>query len=199
MLRIFCAILLAAVVTVSAEVSLGVNVGYNQQTTESETRINTSFAPFVGIHPTDLIEIDPSFAWNLYSYSLKNNDNNSYSQNSIEPGCGLYFHLLKNNVLGFALGPKVSYEFAFAPNYPDGSPQNEYDKYFNGTLNVACQVAIDLMFSKKFACRLTSNLFRYSLNSLDFETKAGNKSDGSSYVIDLRTIFQPSFGFLFTF
>jgi hypothetical protein len=197
-LRKIYAILLATVVTASAEISFGVDLGYNQQSTESETRINMSFAPFVGIHPTDIIEIDPSFAWNLYSYSSDNN-NSSYSVNSIEPGCGLYFHLLKNNVLGFALGPKVSYKFAFAPNYDDNSPQHEFDKYFNGTLNIACQMAIDLMFSKNFTCRLSSSLFKYSLNSWNIETEDGNKSEGTYNEFDLRSVVQPYFGFLFTF
>jgi hypothetical protein len=194
----FYVILLATVVTVSAEISFGLNLGYNQQSTENDTKIGLSFAPFVGIHPTDLIEIDPFFIWNLYSYS-SDNDHDSYSENSIEPGCGLYFHLLKNNVLGFALGPKVSYEFAFAPNYADDSPQHEYNSYFDGTLKIACQVAIDLMFSKNFTCRLSSDLFKYSLNSWNTETKNGNKSDGTYNEVDLKSLFQPYFGFVFTF
>jgi hypothetical protein len=99
-------------------------------------------------------------------------------------------------VLGFALGPNVSYAFSFAPNYEDGS--YDYDKYFNGTLNVSCQMAIDLIFSKHFSSRLTTSLIKYSLNSLSF-TDNGDKTSTTISTLNLKSIFQPSFGFVFTF
>lgn len=222
MFRKILIILLAVSAVASAKISLGVDMTYRvsndkeEMSSSGETnqkRENTnnqlSVTPFLGIYPNGLIEISPFFGWHYSSSKYKSNysgstptSKSSSSQHGIEPGCGLYFHIINNsNILDFSLGPKVSYRIYFTPDQESGgSDPVDYDKYFNGIFAIACQANIDLHFSERFAARMSSSLYRFSITNL--ETKMENSDVTTSRVSpvsDFKTIFSPSIGFYFTF
>lgn len=185
-----------------AEISIGADItSYsnrnNQETelssgttTERQTNQNTlSVGPQIGIFPSNLIEIAPFFRWSVTTSSSENTSGGTTStttetessQHAIEPGCGVYFHVVNNNnVLDFSLGPKLSYAWTFKPLSKNSSgPTNEYDKYYYGSLNFGVQTNIDLKFSEHFKARFFSNLFRFSLMSTHTKAKGARQRTGA--------------------
>jgi hypothetical protein len=212
-----------------AEISIGVDLTttfYNNNESErgSERKTVTSkntisFGPTIGFHPLKLVEIAPFFKWNITSantettynstadirYTTNTQQKNEYSQHGIEPGLGVYFHLINNsNVIDFSLGPRISYQWSFKPHQKSSSGTTsittEYEKYYNGKGIAALRTNIDLTFSEHFAVRLSTNLFQFSIVNL--VTKLRNDTSeykGFAIESDFRTVFQPSGGFYFTF
>ncbi len=208
-----------------AEISIGADItsyfSSNNETVESTTSSTASerqtnqrtigFGPQIGILPSKLIEIAPYFRWSVTSTHIENTTKGTTtstttstdrSQHSIEPGCGVYFHVVNNNnVLDFSLGPKLSYAWTFKPVTKNSAgTSTEYDKFYNGSLIFGVQTNIDLRFSDHFKTRFYSNLFRLSLLNTHTKVKgASTESSAINVVSDFRTIFQPAFGFHFTF
>jgi hypothetical protein len=206
-----------------AEISIGADITsyVNSNNSETETptvttsqrQTNQTFGigPQIGIFPSKLIEIAPFIRWSVTSSSTENTTKGTAttttttterSQHSIEPGCGVYFHVVNNNnMLDFSLGPKLSYAWSFKPYTKNSSgTSTEYDDYYFGTLNFGVQTNIDLIFSDHFKARFFSNLFRLSLLNNNYKFKGSTtKNRSSTFVSDFRTILQPGFGFHFTF
>ncbi len=163
-----------------------------------------SLTPVLGILPNDIIEISlfSGFHFSASNTKSKNSTSTSKTKRSqfgIEPGLGLYFHLINNsNIIDFSLGPKLSYQFGFPPNEGKNGP--EYDTYIDGLFNVACQINIDLHFSRNFAARLSSSLYRFSIDHLKTEVEDSDVTIKQVITTsDFRTVFTPSLGFYFTF
>jgi hypothetical protein len=73
-------------------------------------------------------------------------------------------------------------------------------KYYNGNGIIALRTNIDLTFSEHFAVRISSNLYQFSIgNTITKVKNATQESRNVSITNDVRTIFQPSAGFYFTF
>lgn len=222
MIRKLLIMILAISTVVSAKISLGLDMSYRVLSTNDETETDAgseqeretssnsiSLTPVLGIHPTDLVEISPFFGWYYSSSKIENRNSNSTltsktksSQSGIEPGLGLYFHLINNsNILDFSIGPKASYCIYFTPkSKTKGVDPTEYDTYFNGTFAAACQINIDLHFSKHFAARMSSSLYRFSVAYLKTELEDSDVTKTSVNTnSDFRSVFTPSLGFYFTF
>ena len=219
MLRFLGPILLISAFTVLGKFSFGVDLScsLNNNTVKNysatiDKRIsheNTySIVPFFGIYPNKLVEIDPFLGLYITSTSTETEYENAIPstewttrQSSIEPGCGVFFHVIKGEVFDISLGPKFGYRLYFEPNNTNNdSNDDEYDSYYKGNTFIGCQFNIDLLFSKRFASRLSTNFFKLNYLSYSYEYKNNSpKIESHTTSADLKTIFQPSFGLLFTF
>jgi hypothetical protein len=211
-----------------AEISIGADISFYNSTSNSEagnssgittesqtTQNTTSISPVIGIFPLKFIEIAPFFRWGISASSseskttgttLNSTQKSERSQHTIEPGCGAYFHVIKDNsILDFSLGPKLSYAWALKPHSKNESGTStstttEYDKYYNGSFNLGVQTNIDLKFTEHFKTRFYSNLFRLSFSNTHTKYKNTTVENRTVNILsDFRTILQPAFGFHFTF
>lgn len=121
--------ILALSAAVVAKISLGVDVSYRVYNSYTENSVSggsgqerdnhstqIGLTPVLGIHPSDLLEISPSFGWYFTSTETEitstgsassSSSKSSSSQSSIEPGFGLYFHIINNsNILDFFPRPE---------------------------------------------------------------------------------------------
>ncbi len=212
--------ILAFSAIVTAEITLGLDMWYRVYNYENEREsasgtsdqeqengnTNFSLTPVLGICPNAVVEISPFFGYHFSSNKSKSKSSGSTqtsksetSQHGIEPGFGIYFHLVNNSdILDFSLGPKISYRINFPPDLDNSSI--DYDTYHDGVLAIACQINIDLHFNQHFAARLSSSLYRFSVNY--YKEELENSDITTSRVTtnsDLRTILSPSLGFYFTF
>jgi hypothetical protein len=206
----------------SAEISIGADITTYSYTSNTESELSTGtkykghsnrsaflIGPMIGIFPSKSVEIAPFFKWGITKSSnevttegnLGSTQESENSQHSIEPGCGAYFHVIKNNaILDFSLGPKLSYLWSFKPFSKGTTTNSEYEKYYNGSLNLGLQTNIDLKFTEHFKTRFYSNLLRISLQNVNTKTYGQTTEDrDTDFSIDFKTILQPSFGFHFTF
>jgi hypothetical protein len=222
MLRKLLLLVMAVSAIAAAEISLGVDmrylVGKDEDEREDEREYSggsadqkqeyvsnsLSIMPVLGIHANDIIEISPFFGYHFYSSKTKSKTSTSTSkskrsQHGIEPGLGLYFHLINNSdIIDFSLGPKISYGIYFPPN--TGKDGVEYDTYVDGIFSAACQINIDLHFSSNFAARLSSSLYRFSINHTKTEVENSDVTEKEvTRTSDFRTVFTPTLGFYFTF
>lgn len=217
----FLVVFLAMSSIAFAEISIGADItsSFSNSSTTSEPTTGSSterksnqntfsIAPMIGIFPSKVVEIAPFLRWSISTSSNQiiiegsttTSQPDETSQQSLEPGCGAYFHVTNNNnLLDFSLGPKLSYSWLFEP-YTKNSTSSVYDKYYYGSLNFGVQTNIDLKFTEHFKTRFFSNLFRLSLLNTHTKYKgATTETRGYNFVSDFRTILQPSFGFHFTF
>jgi hypothetical protein len=220
MLRKLPILIFAVSAIAAAEISLGVDMNYtvNKNTDEDEIetvngsvddkRENTlstlSITPVLGIHANKIVEISPFLGYHYYSSKNKTktstiSSKSKKTQHGISFGSGLYFHVINNSdILDFSLGPKISYLLNLPPD--EGKGATEYDTYLEGAFNAICQINIDLHFSKHFAARLSSNLYRFSINHKKTEVEDSNVTEKTvTKTSDFRTFFTPSLGFYFTF
>ena len=136
MLRKLLLLVMAVSAIAAAEISLGVDMRYLVSKDEDEREYSSesaneeqeygsnslSIIPVLGIHANDIIEISPFFGYHFHSSKTKSKTSTSTSkskrsQHGIEPGLGLYFHLINNSdIIDFSLGPKISYGINFPPN-----------------------------------------------------------------------------------
>jgi hypothetical protein len=205
-----------------AEISIGADVTTYSYTSNSDSELSSGIkyegrsnrsalfiGPVIGIFPSKLIEIAPFFKWGFTKTSnesttsgnLSSTEDSKNSQHSIEPGCGAYFHLIKDNaILDFSLGPRLSYVWSFKPFNKGTTASSDYEKYYNGSLNLGLQTNIDFKFTEHFKARFYSNLLRISLQNVNTKTYDETTEDRvSNFTMDFKTILQPSFGFHFTF
>ena len=218
MLRKLPILVLSVCAFAAAEISLGVDMTYRVYKDEDETEYESGLGdqkqeygtntlgimPVIGIHANHIIEISPFFGYYFYSSKTKNKTSTStskttMSQHGIEPGLGLYFHLINNSdIIDFSIGPKVSHLFNFTPDRGKEGP--DYDTYIDGVFSAACQINIDLHFSSNFAARLSSSLYRFSVSHLKTEVEDSDVTEKEvTKTSDFRTFFTPSLGFYFTF
>ena len=219
MLRFLVPVLLIASYSVFGKISVGVDLSCsldNNTVKDNSATVNKrishkntySIVPFLGIYPNKLVEIDPFLGLYITSTSTEIEYENTTPttksttrQLSIEPGCGVFFHVIKGEVFDISLGPKFGYRLFFEPNHTTNDSNNdEYDSYYEGNTSIGCQFNIDLLFSKRFASRLSTNLFKFNYHSYSYEFENNpSKNEGHTISADFKTIFQPSFGLLFTF
>ena len=207
--RLVAIILLASAITASGELSLGLNLKYsatNNFTDNTSTKVTTTsnsfyIRPYIGIHPTKLVEVSPFVGWSLSSNSRKTEYSNtnsttesSSSQGALWLGCGLFFHVVRGEVFGVSIGPELGYGWNFEPS------DAQYDKYYNADIRVACPLNIDLHFTKTFSARLSTDLALYNFNATTTEAKnSSTEIKNHTSTFDLRSIFQPIFGLYFNF
>jgi hypothetical protein len=129
--------------------------------------------PFV---PTTIVRAGSPDDYNDAAVSLSSS---SHSQKTLQFGCRLLFHVLKLEMFDISLGPELGYQTDFTP---DGS-----NIWLSGPFN------IDVHFTENFAARLSTHLvtLNYFSNS--------SPSDHTTFTFNMQSVFQPTFGFYFTF
>jgi hypothetical protein len=164
------------------DIQKNVAPGTTQQTVSSNS---LSLNPYIGIYAGEIMEIDPFIGFGLNQSSTTVEDSSgtsttsSHSQNTFQLGCRLLFHVLRLQMFDVSLGPELGYRAEFSPdasNFWIGGP-----------------FAIDVHFTDRFAVRLSTQLamLNYFSNS--------SPSNHTNFTFNLQSVFQPMFGFYFTF
>jgi|GEM_PF-1936540 hypothetical protein len=218
MYRLIGCFVLACSIAAFGKISVGLDMSYNLSSnsttnsgatglTQTNSSNSLSFVPYVGIYTGELLEIVPFLGWGL-SETSTTTENTGYpsvttstSQNSIQLGCRLLFHVIRGDVFGVSLGPEAGYQLSFKPSSSGSSPtSSSYSKYYSGDFWIGCPFCIDLHFNTTFSARLSTSLIRFDDYSTSTQiTGSSTTTDNTRLTFNVKSIFYPSFGFYFTF
>jgi hypothetical protein len=195
MKRLACFFIFAFSIAAFGKYSVGVDLNYSYThdiqknvgpgRTQTVNSNSLSLNPYIGLYSGEIMEFDPFIGFGVDQSSTTIDSSgvslssSSHSQKTLQFGCRLLFHVLKLEVFDISLGPELGYQTDFTP---DGS-----NIWLSGPFN------IDLHFTEKFAARLSTHLFtlNYFSNS--------SPSDHTTFTFNMQSVFQPMFGFYFTF
>ncbi|MBN1309466.1 MAG: hypothetical protein JXA18_16220 [Chitinispirillaceae bacterium] len=196
-LLICCFVLIVAFQSL-AEVSIGMNFNsrmHNDRQANSQNA-NNDFSTFeynLDVQPTavivvmDNIEIAPFGGFTFYRQNRYQDDDLTQESWSAgyNLGCGLYFRLIRGDVLRFSLGP----QFYFGQTFPGDSDEYSLAVALNAPAN------IDFCFNDHFFLRASPVLAEISLDYTHINENRFNR-DINFNIITQRGL---SVGFFFTF
>lgn len=211
------ALLLAIPVAACAKFSFGIDASfslYDDIQTSDPTNLalelektkstSVDITPRVGIYVGETVEISPFVLWGFDKNTYVREDtvgadtDNAWTQHHVGFGVGVYMHVVRGDVFGLSLGPQIGYQIYFRPSTEPDNGMN-YDKYYNADLWLGVPINFDLHLSKHVTLRLGSNIFRFMYRTHSIEAEGREPDVGHVLDIDVRTIFQPSFGLNFVF
>jgi hypothetical protein len=225
MARLICCFIIAvSFLAVYGKTKIGVDMNYQLSNTATKTSsiavtqtrtTNTlSAVPYIGISPSDLLEISPFIGWILSQTSTKvedslssSNSGSTTTQNSFQLGGRLFFHVIQKDIFDISVGPEVGYRINLEPtsssNNSSGSSSSSgsnYEKYLSQDIWLGCPFNIDLHLNNFLSARVSSSIvgFSYHLQSIQ-TTSASATSDVNTITVNLKSIFQPTLGFYVSF
>lgn len=206
-----------------AELSMGVDVQNLRSVSSTLTIMNDSeqenisrnnsfiLSPRIGISSSELLEISPflNFGISKTAQIQKTDDDeteSSLTQVSIGGGCGVYFHLVRKELIHLSIGPKLQFNFAFEPVEveADSTVESPYDFYANYSFGAALPVNLDVRLADHFGLRLSADLVSLTYHILKTEqeqllTNQTIERTQKNIIFNIRSLFEPIFGFIIYF
>ena len=178
-----------------ADFSVGLNLDFSNRSDISsdapDNNANSDYyiRPYLGIHASDLIEKSPFFV----TYFDINGGEVNFSQYGF--GCGVFFHMVRNELFHLSLGPELEFLFGFRPN------NAAYSSYFDMDINLGAPLNLDIHINKLLGVRLSSNIIGFGWEITNIEYENANQPDEKYRFMttSLKTIFDPSFTIFFKF
>jgi hypothetical protein len=221
MRRVITVLVLALPIAATAEFRLGLDVNYNFvndiQTSEAtnpaldmskDKTVDFGLQPYIGIKAGEVLEISPFVGWGLHRLGTYTKDtgstavDNTWTQNNLATGIGIYFHVVHGDVFGLSLGPQLGYRIYFEPTV-DGTNVTapQYSTYYLADVWLGCPLNIDIHFTKHFSARLGAPLFNFNYHTHSIKQKGASTTDVvHDFNIDaLTTLLNPSLGLYFSF
>jgi hypothetical protein len=183
---IFWAVILAAAFTANGQVSLGITLqnhfdNHNNDTISSSSTFDMLAGPVVRFLVADKWELDPTLGFHYIRTANKSGPNETTGNEfGMFLGCGLFFHLLSNDIFRFSLGPDLYGDFWFTHN--------------ENTVGVGMPINFDFLFNRAWSLRVSARAVDISYKA----TKNGNARNGW-FNYNLQSVFIPSFTVFYTF
>lgn len=209
-------VLCSATITFS-RIGLGVDVWYNlsiqvdedkdtgvsiEDEKRTDTDNNLTLYPRLVIMPTEKLELSPFILFGLASSKEKRKDESGTNESkrtqfTLGAGLGIYFHLIRREIINLSIGPELTYSNIFKPIYDDES-FTDYDSYLNMSIAAGAPVQIDFHITDAIHLRLSSNIITVSYMIYKYE-RFGKINSNKWFDLDFKSFFSPSFGIFFLF
>lgn len=217
-----------AKVSLGIETNFTRNSSTNEQTTvitgstnsviisRTYSNFGMNIKPLLGIRPKEVTEIGISLG---IGYAKNSSVNKTSTTNGVtttkhtsqttqlnfQTGFGVYFYVIRGGKIELGLGPEIGFSFFGEPTtHNDDTVAVLYADYLKLELPFALPLRVDFHPSDHVSIRLGANLFilryGYQYSEPPITNPTTKYENVDTYVnFDVRSIFSPSLGFVWTF